>query len=63
MYDNFLKTMREGVYWEELLKHIRNIRASEKVMYHQVLDLYATSLDYNASMPETIKFFKIMQNK
>jgi hypothetical protein len=55
--------MGGGVYWKELLERIRDIRASEKVMYRQVLDLYATSLDYNASMPETYEFFKIVQNK
>jgi len=63
MNDDFLKNMGGGVYWKELLERIRDIRASEKVMYRQVLDLYATSLDYNASMPETINFFKIVQNK
>ena len=63
MNDDFLKNMGGGVYWKELLERIRDIRASEKVMYRQVLDLYATSLDYNASMPETLKFFKIVQNK
>jgi len=63
MNDDFLKNMGGGVYWKELLERIRDIRASEKVMYCQVLDLYATSLDYNASMPETLKFFKIVQNK
>jgi hypothetical protein len=61
--DDFLKNRGGGVYWKELLERIRDIRASEKVMYRQVLDLYATSLDYNASVPETIEFFKIVQNK
>jgi len=63
MNDDLLKNMGGGTYWKELLERIRDIRASEKVMYRQVLDLYATSLDYNASMPETIEFFKIVQNK
>lgn len=63
MNDDFLKNMGGGVYWKELLERIRDIRASEKVMYRQVLDLYATSLDYNATMPETVAFFKIVQNK
>jgi hypothetical protein len=63
MNDDFLKNMGGGVYWKELLERIRDIRSSEKVMYRQVLDLYATSLDYNASMPETLEFFKIVQNK
>ena len=61
--DDFLKNMGGGVYWKELLERIRDIRASEKVMYRQILDLYATSLDYNATMPETVEFFKIVQNK
>jgi len=61
--DDFLKNMGGGVYWKELLERIRDIRASEKVMYRQILDLYATSLDYNATMPETLEFFKIVQNK
>ena len=63
MNDDFLKNMGGGLYWKELLERIRDIRASEKVMYRQILDLYATSLDYNASMPETYEFFKIVQNK
>jgi hypothetical protein len=63
MDDDFLKNMGGGVYWKELLERIRDIRASEKVMYRQILDLYATSLDYNASTPETHEFFKIVQNK
>jgi hypothetical protein len=58
-----LKNLGGGLYWKELLEQIRDIRASEKVLYRQVLDLYATSLDYNASMSETIEFFKIVQNK
>jgi len=63
MNDEYLKNMGGGLYWKELLDRIRDIRASEKVMYRQVLDLYATSLDYNAAKPETIEFFKIVQNK
>ena len=63
MNDDFLKNMGGGLYWKELLERIRDIRSSEKVMYRQVLDLYATSLDYNATMPETVEFFKIVQNK
>jgi hypothetical protein len=61
--DEALKNMGGGLYWKELLERIRDIRSSEKVMYRQVLDLYATSLDYNAAMPETLEFFKIVQNK
>jgi len=63
MNDDFLKNMGGGLYWKELLERIRDIRASEKVMYRQILDLYATSLDYDATMPETYEFFKIVQNK
>ena len=63
MNDDFLKNMGGGLYWKELLERIRDIRSSEKVMYRQVLDLYATSLDYNAEMAETAEFFKIVQNK
>jgi len=63
MNDEVLKNMGGGIYWKELLERIRDIRASEKVMYRQILDLYATSLDYNATMQETLEFFKIVQNK
>jgi hypothetical protein len=63
MNDELLKNMGGGLYWKELLERIRDIRAGEKVMYRQVLDLYATSLDYDAAMPETFEFFKIVQNK
>ena len=63
MNDEALKNMGGGLYWKELLERIRDIRASEKVMYRQILDLYATSLDYDATMPETFEFFKIVQNK
>ena len=50
-------------YWKELLDRIRDIRSSEKVLYRQVLDLYATSVDYNPHSEESVKFFKIVQNK
>ena len=63
MNDELLKNMGGGQYWKELLERIRDIRASEKVMYRQVLDLYATSQDYDATMSETFEFFKIVQNK
>ena len=63
MNDNFLKESGGGKYWYELLNRIRDIRSSEKVLYRQVLDLYATSLDYNPKALESIKFFKIVQNK
>lgn len=58
-----LKNLGGGNYWKELLDTIRDIRSSEKVMYRQVLDLYSTAMDYNAKAPESIKFFKIVQNK
>ena len=61
--DEKLKEAGGGLYFKELLERIRDIRSSEKVLYRQVLDLYATSLDYNPKEPETIKFFKIVQNK
>jgi hypothetical protein len=63
MDDARLKQMGGGGYWHELLNRIRDIRSSEKVMYRQVLDLYATSVDYNPKADESIKFFKIVQNK
>jgi hypothetical protein len=63
MNDDFLKNMDGGLYWKKLLERIRDIRDSEKVMYRRILDLYATSLDYKTTMPETCEFFKIMQNK
>lgn len=63
MNDKKLKNAGGGLYWKELLERIRDIRASEKVMYRQVLELYATSLDYNPKSDETIKFFKIVQAK
>ncbi len=52
-----------GSYWKELLDRIRDIRSSEKVLYRQVLDLYATSMDYNPKSKESITFFKTVQNK
>src|SRR3989338_2283704 len=63
MNDDFLKENGGGKYWYELLDRIRDIRSSEKVLYRQVLDLYATSLDYNPKAIESIRFFKIVQNK
>lgn len=58
-----LKGNGGGQYWYELLNTIKDIRSSEKVLYRQVLDLYATSIDYNAADQETILFFKMVQNK
>lgn len=61
--DERLKGAGGGTYWKELLDRIRDIRSSEKVLYRQMLDLYATSVDYDPKSPESIQFFKIVQNK
>ena len=61
--DKRLKELGGGDYWKELLDRIRDIRSSEKVMYRQVLDLYATSVDYDPKSSESIAFFKMVQNK
>ena len=58
-----LKGNAGGQYWYELLNTIKDIRSSEKVLYRQVLDLYATSVDYSAKDEETLLFFKMVQNK
>ena len=63
MNDEFLKNNGGGLYWKKLLSRIRDIRSSEKMLYRQVLDLYATSADYNPKSLHSIKFFKIVQNK
>jgi len=61
--DNRLKNLGGGGYWKELLERIRDIRSSEKVFYRQVLDIYATSIDYNPQADISIEFFKRVQNK
>ena len=61
--DKRLKELGGGDYWKELLERIRDIRSSEKVMYRQVLDLYATSIDYDPKSSESVAFFKMVQNK
>ena len=61
--DDRLKKLGGGNYWKELLDRIRDIRSSEKVLYRQVLDLYATSVDYDPKSELSIEFFKIVQNK
>ena len=63
MDDERLKNLGGGNYWKELLNRIRDIRSSEKVLYRQVLDLYATAVDYDPKSNLSIEFFKIVQNK
>lgn len=68
MDDERLKEMGGGGYWKELLNRIRDIRASEKVFYRQVLDIYATSVDYNPKAEISIDFFyldtiKLLESK
>ena len=63
MDDERLKKMGGGSYWKELLDRIRDIRSSEKVLYRQVLDIYATSVDYDPRTDASKLFFKIVQNK
>ena len=63
MDDERLKGNGGGAYWRELLDRIRDIRSSEKVMNRQVLDLYATAVDYDPRSDISIEFFKIVQNK
>ena len=61
--DNRLKNLGGGGYWKELIERIRDIRSSEKVFYRQVLDIYATSIDYDPKADISIEFFKRVQNK
>lgn len=63
MDDARLKNLGGGNYWKELLDRIRDIRSSEKVLYRQVLDLYATSIDYDPKADASALFFKTVQNK
>jgi len=63
MNDPLLKRAGGGTYWRELLERIRDIRSSEKVFYRQVLDLYATSADYDPHAAVSLEFFAIVQNK
>lgn len=62
MDDERLKNLGGGAYWRELLERIRDIRASEKVFYRQVLDLFATSPDYDPNSPVAREFFATEQN-
>jgi hypothetical protein len=61
--DERLKNLGGGGYWKELLQRIRDIRASEKVFYRQVLEIYATSIDYDPKADVSMQFFKKVQNK
>jgi len=63
MNDEFLKNNGGELYFKKLLARIRDIRSSEKMLYRQVLDLYATSVDYDPKSLHSVKFFKIVQNK
>lgn len=63
MNDELLKSAGGGNYFKELLERIRDIRSSEKVFYRQILDIYATSIDYDKNAETSILFFKTVQNK
>lgn len=61
--DERLKKLGGGSYWKELLERIRDIRATEKVLYRQILEIYATSIDYDPRAQVSQDFFKKVQNK
>ena len=63
MNDELLKQAGGGNYFDELMDRIRDIRSSEKVFWRKVLDIYATSVDYNPRSAESVAFFKMVQNK
>ena len=63
MNDDLLKSSGGGDYFKELLERIRDIRSSERVFYRQILDIYATSIDYDKNAETSILFFKTVQNK
>ena len=63
MDDERLKNFGGGTYFKELLERVRDIRSSEKIFYRQVLDLFATSVDYDSKSNEAKKFFSTVQNK
>ena len=62
MDDQRLKELGGGGYFKELLERIRDIHASEKVFYRQILEIYATSIDYDPTVEESVQFFKKVQN-
>ena len=62
MNDDLLKSSGGGDYFKELLERIRDIRSSERVFYRQILDIYATSIDYDKNAETSILFFKTVQN-
>lgn len=61
--DDRLKRLGGGNYFDELLSRIRDIRSSEKVFWRKVLEIYATSIDYNPKAESSVLFFKQVQNK
>ena len=63
MNDELLKQAGGGNYFEELLTRIRDIRSSEKVFWRKVLDVYATSIDYDPKTEVSMLFFQTVQNK
>jgi hypothetical protein len=63
MNDDLLKNAGGGNYFDELLARIRDIRSSEKIFYRKVLDIYATSIDYDSRAETTRQFFQTVQNK
>lgn len=63
MNDELMKQAGGGNYFEELLARIRDIRSSEKVFWRKVLDIYATSIDYDPKLAISIEFFQTVQNK
>lgn len=63
MNDDLLKRAGGGLYFDELLSRIRDIRSSEKVFWRKILDIYATSVDYDSKAEITQEFFKTVQNK
>ena len=63
MNDDLLKLSGGGDYFKELLERIKDIRSSERVFYRQILDIYATSIDYDKNAETSVLFFKTVQNK